>query len=222
MFTSGNLDYQKLLQTANPKFEIRWPADECHPISLNYTSGTTSSPKGVLYSHRGAYPTAIAAILLNDITVMPVYPWTVPMFTAMVGAFHGVCQPRVSLTFVSDMSLQRPYLIILCSKMLPTWVVRCRNGFFDPSQIILNLKHAPTILNMIVNAPNAQQKPLPGKVTVTTGAAPPPAPVLFKMEELGFHMIHSYGLTETYGPASVCTWRSEWNGLPPQDRARIK
>lgn len=196
--------YEALLRTADPHFSIKWPLDECDPISLNYTSGTTSRPKGVIYTHRGAYLNALAAILLHDMTTMPVYLWTVPMFhcngwclTWGVAAQGGtnICLRNISPGAIFDMiSLHK----------------------------VTHLDGAPTVLNIIVNAPASDRKPLPGRVTVVTGAAPPPPKVLFQMEDLGFHVIHSYGLTETYGPATVCTWHPEWDLLPPEDRAKLK
>ncbi|XP_059633368.1 butanoate--CoA ligase AAE1 [Cornus florida] len=202
--TSGNLDYESLLATGKPDFEIKRPNDEWDPISLNYTSGTTSSPKGVIYSHRGAYLNSLAAILLNDIATMPVYLWTVPMFhcngwclTWAVAAQGGtnVCLRNVSAKGVFD-SIARYQ--------------------------VTNMGGAPTVLNMIANAPASDRNPLPRKVAVMTGGAPPPSQILFRMEELGFGVTHSYGLTETYGPGTVCTWKPEWNTLPPQTQAKIK
>ncbi|KAI8005497.1 putative acyl-activating enzyme 1, peroxisomal [Camellia lanceoleosa] len=198
------LEYERVLATAKPDFEIKWPNDEWDPISLNYTSGTTSSPKGVVYSHRGAYLNSLAAVLLNEMPSMPVYLWTVPMFhcngwclTWAVAAQGGtnVCLRNVSA-----------------------------EGIFDniSQHHVTHMGGAPTVLNMIVNAPASARKPIPGKVVVMTGGAPPPPQVLFKMEELGFGVTHSYGLTETYGPGTVCTWKPEWNSLSPEAQAKIK
>ncbi|KAF5943182.1 hypothetical protein HYC85_020824 [Camellia sinensis] len=198
------LEYERVLAMAKPDFEIKWPNDEWDPISLNYTSGTTSSPKGVVYSHRGAYLNSLAAVLLNEMPSMPVYLWTVPMFhcngwclTWAVAAQGGtnVCLRNVSA-----------------------------EGIFDniSQQHVTHMGGAPTILNMIVNAPASARQPIPGKVVVMTGGAPPPPQVLFKMEELGFGVTHAYGLTETYGPGTVCTWKPEWNSLSPEAQAKIK
>ncbi|RWW29808.1 hypothetical protein GW17_00005663 [Ensete ventricosum] len=201
---SSNMLYESLLMTASPQFEIKWPVDECDPISLNYTSGTTSRPKGVIYSHRGAYLNAIATILMNDMTVLPVYLWTVPMFHC-----NGWC-----LTW--GMAAQGGTNICLRN-------ISAKAIFDNIAQHrVTHMGGAPTVLNMIVNASIADQKPLPGRINVMTGAAPPPPKVLFKMEELGFHVTHSYGLTETYGPGTVCTWKPEWNSLPAEERARVK
>ncbi|VVA29050.1 PREDICTED: probable acyl-activating enzyme [Prunus dulcis] len=201
---SGNLEYESLLGRGKLDFEIRRPKDEWDPISLNYTSGTTSSPKGVIYSHRGAYLNSFAAVLLNEMPSMPVYLWCVPMFhcngwclTWAVAAQGGtnICQRNVTAKGIFSCISQHN---------------------------VTHMGGAPTILNMIVNAPENERRPLPGKVIVMTGAAPPPAQVLFKMEELGFNVTHAYGLTETYGPGTVCSWKPEWDSLPPVEQAKIK
>ncbi|KAI4388507.1 hypothetical protein MLD38_000828 [Melastoma candidum] len=198
------LDYEGLLASGDPEFEIRHPRDETDPISLNYTSGTTSSPKGVVYSHRGAYLNSLVAALLNEMISMPVYLWTVPMFhcngwclTWAIAALGGtnICLRNVTAGGIFDN------------------IVKHR---------VTHMSGAPTVLNMIANAPPSVQKPLPGKVSIMTGGAAPPPQVLFSMEAMGFNVMHSYGLTETYGPATVCTWKPEWNSLPPDTRARIK
>ncbi|TYI39656.1 hypothetical protein ES332_A02G109700v1 [Gossypium tomentosum] len=202
--TSANLDYDSLLAMGKLDFDIRRPEDEWEPISLNYTSGTTSSPKGVIYSHRGAYLNSLATILLNEMASMPVYLWTVPMFhcngwclTWAVAAQGGtnVCLRNVSA-----------------------------GGIFSniAKYKVTHMGGAPTVLNMIINALARNQRRLPGKVVIMTGAAPPPPYVLFKMDELGFRVVHSYGLTETYGPGTVCTWKPEWDSLPRDVQAKIK
>jgi acyl-CoA synthetase (AMP-forming)/AMP-acid ligase II len=200
----GGMDYEALLRSAPRGFEIRWPADERDPISLNYTSGTTSRPKGVIYSHRGAFLNTLAVLLINDIVTMPVYLWTVPMFhcngwcmvwgTAAKGG-TSICMRSVVPKVIFDKIVQHG---------------------------VTNMGGAPTVLNMIVNAPASERKPLPRKVRISTGGAPPPPQVLAKMDELGFEVVHGYGLTETYGAATVCAWKPEWDALPPAERARIK
>ncbi|KAG2655538.1 probable acyl-activating enzyme 1, peroxisomal [Panicum virgatum] len=185
---------------------IRWPADENAPIALNYTSGTTSRPKGVVYSHRGAYLNGLASVLLNDMAALPVYLWTVPMFHC-----NGWC-------LVWGVAAQGGTNVCL-RKVTPAAIFDAvaRHG-------VTHMGGAPTVLSMVVNATAEERRPLPGgrPVTVMTGGAPPPPQVLFRMEELGFLVIHSYGLTETYGPATVCTWKPEWDALPAAERAAIK
>ncbi|KAL6218192.1 hypothetical protein ACLB2K_011407 [Fragaria x ananassa] len=201
---SANLEYESLLGKGNLDFQILRPKDEWDAISLNYTSGTTSSPKGVIYSHRGAYINSLSAVILNEMLSMPVYLWCVPMFhcngwclTWAVAAQGGtnVCQRNVTAKGIFACISQHQ---------------------------VTHMGGAPTVLNMIVNAPENDRRPLPGKVVVMTGGAPPPSQVLFKMEELGFSVTHSYGLTETYGPGTVCSWKPEWNSLPRDEQAKIK
>lgn len=204
---SAEYEYEALVSGGGSlEFAVRWPADENEPIALNYTSGTTSRPKGVIYSHRGAYLNSLASVLLNDMPSMPVYLWTVPMFHCNgwcmawgVAAQGGtnVCLRKVTGSAIFD--------------------AVSRHG-------VTHMGGAPTVLGMIVHAAPEERRPLPAgkKVAVMTGGAPPPPAVLFRMEELGFLVIHSYGLTETYGPATVCTWKPEWDALPADERAAIK
>nr|QTO31270.1 4-coumarate-CoA ligase [Ocimum kilimandscharicum] len=197
-------EYESLLASGRNDFPVIRPTDECDPIALNYTSGTTSSPKGVVYSHRGAYLNSFAAILLNEMQSMPIYLWTVPMFHC-----NGWC-----LTWA--VAAQGGTNICL-RNVTP-------KGIFDSiaTHKVTHMGGAPTVLNMIINATPTEKRPLPGKVTVMTGAAPPPPQVLFEMEEQGFSIAHAYGLTETYGPGTVCTWKPEWNSLPLEARAKLK
>ncbi|KAL6982608.1 putative acyl-activating enzyme 1, peroxisomal [Sarracenia purpurea var. burkii] len=201
----ANFEYERLLATGKPDdFEIKWPIDECDPISLNYTSGTTSRPKGVVYSHRGAYLNSLAAALLNEMPSMPIYLWCVPMFHA-----NGWC-----LTWaVAALGGTNVCLRSVTAK-----------GIFDciSKYQVTHMGGAPTVLNMLVNAPASDQKPLFEKVAVMTGGAPPPPQVLFKMKELGFNVTHSYGLTETNGAGTFCAWKPEWDSLPPEAQAKIK
>ncbi|KAJ0967942.1 hypothetical protein J5N97_024859 [Dioscorea zingiberensis] len=199
----GYMEYEALLRNASPNFDIRWPADECDPISLNYTSGTTSRPKGVIYSHRGAYLNSIATILFADITSLPVFLWTVPMFHC-----NGWC-------LAWAMAAQGGISICLRNFM--------GKDIFNAiaHHKVTHMGGAPTVLSMIVNTPIKDRKPLPACVRVMTGAAPPPPQILFEMEQLGFQITHAYGLTETYGPATVCTWKPEWDELPTEDRVKL-
>ncbi|KAF5803954.1 putative AMP-dependent synthetase/ligase, AMP-binding enzyme domain-containing protein [Helianthus annuus] len=159
------MEYEALLAMGNLDFEIRTPVDECDPIALNYTSGTTSSPKGAVYSHRAAQ--GGTNVCLRAVTAK--------------GIFESISRHNVT-----------------------------------------HMSGAPTVLNMIINAPAGEKLPLPGKVSVMTGGAPPPSQVVFSMEQMGFNVCHSYGLTETYGPGTICTWKPEWNSLPLETQAKIK
>ncbi|TKV98351.1 hypothetical protein SEVIR_9G555000v4 [Setaria viridis] len=197
-------DYEDLVTNAPARFDIRWPANELDPISLNYTSGTTSRPKGVVYNHRGAYLNTIATVLAYDITAMPTYLWTVPMFHC-----NGWNLPwGVAMQGGTNVCLRHFTAKVIFDSI-------ARHG-------VTHMGGAPTVLNMIANLPAADRKPLPGPVRVMTGGAPPPPRVLFAVEELGFVVYHIYGLTETYGPATVCTWMPEWDALPAEERARLK
>ncbi|CAL5043060.1 unnamed protein product [Urochloa decumbens] len=206
-------EYETLIANggSSPDFRIRWPADENKPIALNYTSGTTSRPKGVVYTHRGAYLNSIATVIMNQMVgPPPVYLWTVPMFhcngwclawgVAAKGGTH-VCLRKVTAAAVFDAVARHD---------------------------VTHMGGAPTVLSMIVNATAEERKLLHtgggGRppVTVKAGGAPPPPQVLLRMEALGFHVIHGYGMTETYGPATFCAWKPEWDPLPPEQRARIK
>ncbi|KNA17303.1 hypothetical protein SOVF_081310 [Spinacia oleracea] len=204
MSPSRNLEYENLLAAGNPEFEIRRPKDELDPIALNYTSGTTSSPKGVVYSHRGAYLNSLATVLVNEMLSRPVYLWIVPMFHC-----NGWC-------FTWGVAAQGGTNICLRN-------VIAKDIFSSIAEHkVTHMSGAPAVLNMIINSPVDEKKPLPNKVVVVTGGAPPPPQVIFKMEELGFAVIHGYGLTETYGPATVCVWKPEWDALPPNERTKIK
>ncbi|KAL9238099.1 hypothetical protein vseg_012570 [Gypsophila vaccaria] len=201
---SGSVEYEDFLLNGNSNFEWRRPNDECDPIALNYTSGTTSNPKGVVYSHRGAYLNSLATVLVNEMTTMPVYLWTVPMFHC-----NGWC-------FAWGIAAQGG--INICLRNVTA------KGIFDniAEHKVTHLCGAPTVLNMIANASVSDKIPLTKKVVVVVGGAPPPPQVIFKMEELGFDVMHGYGLTETYGPSTVCVWKPEWNAFPPDVRAKMK
>ncbi|MCO5550424.1 hypothetical protein L7F22_003910 [Adiantum nelumboides] len=198
------LDYESLLEAGDSLFRVCIPSDEWETISLNYTSGTTSQPKGVLYHHRGAYMNALMHILMWRMKDFPVFLWTVPMFhcngwcfTWAVAAQGGtnICLRNVTARSIFDFILK--YKVeYLCG--------------------------APVLLNMLVSAPADEVKPLPSLVHVLTGGAPPPPPILTRMEELGFDLTHSYGLTETYGCALYCKWKREWNSLPNERRSAFK
>ena len=201
---SETYEYESLLANGHNGFEIRRPNSEWDPISVNYTSGTTSRPKGVVYSHRGAYLNALATILLHGIGSTPVYLWTVPMFHC-----NGWC-------LIWGLAAQGGTNICL-RKVTP-------KDIFD-NIALLNVTHmggAPTVLNMIVNSPISDRKPLPHKVEAMTGGSPPPPQILSKMEELGFGVSHLYGLTETYGPGTSCIWKPEWDSLPLDKRYKLK
>lgn len=199
-----DFEYEYLIGNGGDQFQPKLPDDEWDPISVNYTSGTTSRPKGVVYSHRGAYINAISTFLLHEMGPMPTYLWTVPMFHC-----SGWCLPwGVAAQGGTNICVR---------KVTP-------KAIFD-NIVLHNVTHmsaAPTVLNMIVNSLPGDRKTLPNKVRVLTGGSPPPPQVLSKMEELGFEVSSLYGLTETHGPGTYSIWKPEWDSLPPIEKSRIK
>ncbi|GJZ84082.1 probable acyl-activating enzyme 1, peroxisomal [Tanacetum coccineum] len=197
-------EYENLVEGGVTEFSIIRPNDECDPISINYTSGTTSNPKGVVYSHRGAYLGAVNSVFMRGMRELPTYLWSVPMFHC-----NGWCFSWGS-AIVGGTNV--------CLR-------RCNPKDIFDNIVLHNVTHmdaAPTVLNMIVNCPLADQKPLPHKVEILTGGSPPPATILSKIEELGFHVSHLYGLTETYGPGTLCSWKPEWDQLPLEEQTKLK
>ncbi len=191
-----------------PAIDTQWqwslPADEWQSISLNYTSGTTGKPKGVVYHHRGATLNALSNITGWHMGPHPVYLWTLPMFHC-----NGWCFPW-SLAANTGTSV--------CARNITAETIY---GSIDAHKVT-HFCGAPIILNFIINADPAVVRPLPHVVNIMTAAAPPPASVLSRVEALGFHVTHTYGLTEVYGPAVMCAWKPEWDALPEAERARLK
>lgn len=200
----GEMDYESFLATGDPAYDWQPPADEWQAISLNYTSGTTGNPKGVIYHHRGAHLLATGNALAWNMAHHPVYLWTLPMFHC-----NGWCFPwTLAAVAGTSVSLRR----------------MDAGNVYDAiaDHKVTHFCGAPIVLGMVVNAADDQRRPFDHKVSVMTAAAPPPAPVLEAMERDGFDVIHVYGLTETYGPAVVCAWHPEWDALPSEERARMK
>ncbi|MRG72856.1 AMP-binding protein [Alphaproteobacteria bacterium HT1-32] len=200
----GEMDYEAFISSGDPEFTWSLPGDEWDAISLNYTSGTTGDPKGVVYHHRGAYLNATSNIVGWNLAHHPVYLWTLPMFHC-----NGWCFPW-SLAAVAGTSV--------CLRRVTA--ANIYNAIAD--QGVTHFCGAPIVLNFIVNAGDEEVRDFDHQVQVMTAAAPPPASVLEAMEERGFRMTHVYGLTETYGPAVICSWHDEWDNLPSREKAAKK
>ncbi len=200
----GELEYEALLAEGDPDYAYRLPSDEWQAISLNYTSGTTGKPKGVVYHHRGAYLNAVSNILEWAMPHHPVYLWTLPMFHC-----NGWCFPW---TIAANAGVS------VCLRKV------------DPKRItdliaaegVTHFSGAPIVLNGLVNLPAEQKRVFDHPVKVTTAGAAPPASVIAGVEKLGIEVTHVYGLTEVYGPVTVCAWHAAWDELPLESRAKLK
>lgn len=200
----GSLEYEALLAEADPDYAWTLPKDEWDAISLNYTSGTTGDPKGVVYHHRGAYLNAVGNALAWEMGQHPVYLWTLPLFHC-----NGWCFPW-TLAAVAGTSV-----CLRAVREEPIFVALAEHG-------VTHFCGAPIVLNTLANAPLEIRRELPGKVKVMTAGAAPPASVLQKMEVMGFAVTHVYGLTETYGPCTLCAPQADWDEMEPEARARTK
>ena len=200
----GATDYESFLTTGAPKCPWQLPDDEWQAISLNYTSGTTGNPKGVVSHHRGAYLNAISNILAGDMTRHPVYLWTLPMFHC-----NGWCFPWTLAAIAGTNVCLRQVDVNQIYKLIGEEGVTFYCG-------------APIVHNMMVTAPDEVRAQKQHRVEGMVAAAPPPATVLQAMAENDFGITHVYGLTETYGPAVLCEWHRDWDKLPIEEQATLK
>ncbi|MBH3430908.1 acyl-CoA synthetase [Pseudomonas alkylphenolica] len=200
----SDLDYEAFLAEGDPEFAWQWPEDEWQAISLNYTSGTTGNPKGVVYHHRGAYLNALGNQMTWAMGNHPVYLWTLPMFHC-----NGWCYPwTVTALAGTHVFLRR----------------------VDPQKILTLIREhqvshlcgAPIVLNALINMPESAKAAIDHPVNAMVAGAAPPAKVIGAVEEMGIKVTHVYGLTEVYGPVTVCAWHAEWDEQPLAERARIK
>jgi fatty-acyl-CoA synthase len=196
----GNIGYEALLATGDAAFALGQPTDEWQSLCLLYTSGTTGDPKGAVYSHRGAYLSAMGNALTFGLSADSIYLWTLPMFHCNGWSF--------------------PWAVVAAggTQVCLRKVEPARIFALIAEHMVTHLCGAPIVLNMIASAPAEQRVPFSHKVRCATGGAAPPSSVFRAMEALGFEVTHLYGATETYGPGTFCLFKPEWNALPSEQR----
>ena len=200
----GEMDYEAFIATGDADYKGESVTDEWNAITLNYTSGTTGDPKGVVYHHRGAYLNAASNALSWSMEMHPVYLWTLPMFHCNGWCFPWTiaAQAGVSVS-LRHVRADKIYELIKAEKV----------GYFCG---------APIVLNLLNSADDSMKAGINHKVKVMTAGAAPPAAVIAGMEAMGFDVTHVYGLTETYGPCAICAWNDEWDDKSAAEKAVLK
>ncbi len=201
---ASDLDYEALLAEGDPDFAWQWPDDEWQAIALNYTSGTTGNPKGVVYHHRGAFLNSMGNQMTWAMGNHPVYLWTLPMFHC-----NGWCYPWTITALAGvNVFLRRAD----AQKVL--------NLIRDEQ--VTHMCSAPIVMQALVNMPAEAKAAIDHPVKAMVAGAPPPAQVINEVEAMGIEVTHVYGLTEVYGPVTLCAWQAKWDALPAAERATLK